>query len=221
MSARSEDRDRSRRDRGARGAGAGGGGRAARRRGLRSSSSAATAPSATLVPAAGYPLRAPRGLRASTAATRCAPRARSAQAGRRARRARARCCARGASTRCSAAAATSPGRSRSPRSTRAHPDRPDRGRQPPRPDQPRCSPRSPARVCLAFPIEGRDGAPLPRHRAGRCRRRRPSATPRAPPSASSPWRPCVLVFGGSLGLAHDQRGGARRPRRRRASGCCT
>jgi UDP-N-acetylglucosamine--N-acetylmuramyl-(pentapeptide) pyrophosphoryl-undecaprenol N-acetylglucosamine transferase len=55
-----------------------------------------------------------------------------------------------------------------------------------------------ARVCLAFPIAGRDG-----------RRYRVTGRPVAPPTADrdsaraafgiEPWRQCVLVFGGSLG----------------------
>jgi UDP-N-acetylglucosamine--N-acetylmuramyl-(pentapeptide) pyrophosphoryl-undecaprenol N-acetylglucosamine transferase len=55
-----------------------------------------------------------------------------------------------------------------------------------------------ARVCLAFPIEGRGG-----------RRYRVTGRPVAPPTADreraraelgiEPWRRCVLVFGGSLG----------------------
>ncbi len=59
--------------------------------------------------------------------------------------------------------------------------------------------RGARRVCLAFPIAGRDGGSLPRDRAGRSRS--PDAD-RAQARAHfriGAQETCVLVFGGSLG----------------------
>ena len=55
------------------------------------------------------------------------------------------------------------------------------------------------RVCLAFPIDGRDGRRYLRHRAPGAAAGRPTARPRASASASPRTTTCVLVFGGSLG----------------------
>ena len=55
------------------------------------------------------------------------------------------------------------------------------------------------RVCLAFPIDGRDGPALPRHRpAGAAAGHRPRGRARAL-RAGRRTSTCVLVFGGSLG----------------------
>ena len=62
----------------------------------------------------------------------------------------------------------------------------------------RCAPRA-RRVCLAFPLEGRDGDRYRvTGRAGPADDHRPRRTP-ARSSASAPDETCVLVFGGSLG----------------------
>ena len=55
------------------------------------------------------------------------------------------------------------------------------------------------RVCLAFPIAGRSGAALPRHRPADPRRLARTARPRASAFGIAPDETCVLVFGGSLG----------------------
>ena len=55
------------------------------------------------------------------------------------------------------------------------------------------------RVCLAFPIDGRDGGRYRvTGRAGARRRHRPGR-PRGRGSGSAPTSTCVLVFGGSQG----------------------
>ena len=77
------------------------------------------------------------------------------------------------------------------------------------------------RVCLAFPIEGRDGRALPASPGGRCRR---PATDRAAARARfgiGADETCVLVFGGSQGARSINQRRARGVRRRAASTCCT
>ena len=129
----------------------------------------------TLVPAAGYPLER---LAVSGLDRRNPLRAAAGAAGRRrARAARARALLRrGAHRRRARRRRLRRRAGRAGRADAAHPDRPDRGRQPPRADQPRCSRRSRARVCLAFPIEGRSGARYRVTGPPGARRRPPTAT---------------------------------------------
>ena len=123
-------------------------------------------------------------------------------------------CATCAPTRCSAAAATSPGRSGSPRCARrvplvlteadSHLGLTNR-----------LLARWARRVCLAFPIAGRDGERYLRHRApgaaaGDRSRRGPRAL-RPRPRTST----CVLVFGGSLGARTINEAAVAGARRRR------
>ena len=101
---------------------------------------------------------------------------------------------------------------------RGHAARAHRGRLAPRPDQPHARRRA-RRVCLAFPIEGRDGdrylltgRPVP-----------PTITDREAARAEfglEPGELTVLVFGGSLGARSiNQRPSRRSPTRRYRS--CT
>ena len=153
---------------------------------------------AELVPAAGYPLHAAAGgrdrpqqrpARGSGAAARGrrhrsgAPAAQAGRRGRRDRRRRLRGGARGA--RCPLAAAA---------------DRPDRGRQPPRGHEPAARAARGARM-PRLPGPGPRRLALPRDRAVRCppARAGPTAPPPASASGSTRRRPCLLVFGGSLG----------------------
>ena len=174
------------------------------------------------MPAAGYELRHDRASRASSRTNPLQGGARGRRkAARRGRRGAADPARRAPGRRAWAAAATSPGRSGSPRSLRADPARADRGRQPPRPHQPRCSRRVARRVCLAFPIEGRDGDALPRHRppraaAGDRPRRRPRARSASPTDETLRARLRRLAR-----RALDQRGGDRRRSPARRSASCT
>ena len=92
----------------------------------------------------------------------------------------------------------------------AHPARADRGRQPPRPHQPAA--RAAARAASAWPSRstGRDGRALPRHRAARCRRRPPTAPPRARASASRADDAVRARLRRLARRALDQRGRGRR-----------
>ena len=150
------------------------------------------------MPAAGYELRpiARRGAEPQQPAEgRARGAARPAARGRRGARGS---CATCAPTPCSAAAATSPARSGSPRWPAADPARADRGRQPPGAHQPAA--RAAARGASAWRSRSTGAtASATSSPAGRCRRRRPTAPPRASASASREDDTCVLVFGGSLG----------------------
>ena len=85
-----------------------------------------------------------------------------------------------------------------------------------------CSRRAPARVCLAFPLDGPRRRPLPSSPAARSRRRRrrPRRRPRRA-SASRRTRRCVLVFGGSLGARSINQAARRGVRGRRRTASCT
>ena len=147
-----------------------------------------------------------------------------AEAGAGARRRARHPRARAAPTPCSAAAATSPARSGSPRrcggiplvltEADSHLGLTNR----------LLAPRA-RRVCLAFPIEGRDGDRYLRHRPPRAADRSPTAPRARAELGIAPEETCVLVFGGSLGARSINRGRGRGvrgrpvprpPRRRRA-----
>ena len=215
----SADRDRSRRDRRARGARA----RRSRTRcgsgGLRSSSSAATAPSARSCPPPATRFERARGLGArppQPAARGCArcgsPRARCV---------RARAAARGRAHRRRAGRRRLRRRAgRAGRADAAHPDRADRGRQPPRADQPRARAARRARLPR---LSDRRAAPA----AATASPGRPVAPPTADRDAAraafgiEPWRAVRARVRRLARVADDQRGGARGPRRRATSACCT
>ncbi len=80
----------------------------------------------------------------------------------------------------------------------ADPARAHGGRLAPRADQPRAGLARPPRL-PRLPARGPRRRPLPGHGPARPADRTPTAPAPAPSSASARTRPCVLVFGGSLG----------------------